>query len=455
MKSQVRLLAILAALSMVVAACSTDDENGNDTDTGADTGMDDSGMDDSGMDDTGGGGEDIIIDADITEDTLWTSDNRYFLSQLIFVTGAQLQIEAGTQVFGADGSALVVAADGQINANGSADAPIVFTSDRAEGSRSPGQWGGVVLLGRAEINSGTNNIEGMEASDASEYGGTDNSHNCGTLRYVRIEWAGSVFGTDNELNGLTVGGCGDQTTLEYIQVHGGLDDGIEFFGGVSDLNHAIVTRPGDDALDWDEGYAGRVQFLVVQQESANGDRGYEGDNDGDSPDIMPRSNPQVWNATLVGSGANAEQLGMKLRRGTAGDFGNTIVMGFQNGAIDIDSEESAAQATAENLSFDSLLFFNNGADGSTHFDVDSEDDDGGFDEEDFFTNTVNGTIFDQDPMLGDPNNLTAPNFVPDGSSPAATGATPPSPLDTSATYIGAFEPGGENWIDGWTAFPEN
>lgn len=425
-------------------------------------------------------GEVVQVEGNITEDVTWTTGNTYVLNQLTFIDGAVLTIEPGVTVLGGQGTALVVATTGRLEAVGTPDAPIVFTSDQVD--PLAGDWGGVVMLGLAPINVDSDFIEGMDPNEGpSTYGGTNADHNCGTLRYARIEYAGTVFGTDNELNGLTVGGCGTGTTLDYIQVHKGLDDGIEFFGGTANLTHAVITQPGDDALDWDQGWSGNAQFIVVQQAPGTGDRGIEADNLGSDNDAEPRSNPTVYNLTLVGGG-NAEQLGMKLRRGTAGYLANVIVTNFGEDGIDIDNYATGEQMAAGNLGFDHILFFNNGEDGMATWetgkkdactctlaeDLDPESDetsceDQGITQECFdegvFLNeggegAVDGLLIGQDPMLGAPTDLTAPNFVPAADSPAADStATIASGFDSDATYYGAFEPGGENWADGWTAFP--
>jgi hypothetical protein len=462
--SQFRLLAVGALAASAIVACSEEDDTDPVADTGSDAGAE-TGGDTTG--DTTAPGEDITVSENILADTTWTANNRYFLSTLVFVQGATLTIEAGTQIFGAEGSALVVARDARIEAVGTADAPIVFTSDNAEGDRAPSDWGGVVLLGNAPINVGTANIEGMEASNASQYGGTDAAHDCGTLKYVRIEWAGFTFGTDNELNGLTIGGCGTGTELSYIQVHKGSDDGIEFFGGTVNADHLVVTGAQDDSVDWDEGYQGKIQFLVVQQDGTNGDRGIEADNLEDDNDAEPRSNPTIYNATFVGSVGNEETTGITLRRGTAAFIANSIVMNFGDTCMDIDSRASADQVEDGNLGFSHILFFNCGADGMSYWKTEDDDacdcepgsegctEPNCFLEEEFFTtDNVPGLVTGMDPMLGAPTNTSMPNFVPAAGSPAANGATTiPAGFDATATYIGAFAPGGANWMDGWTAFP--
>lgn len=458
---QFRSLLVGALAASAFVACS--DEDTDEPDTTADTGTD-MGTD---MGNDASVGEDITVAANVVGDMTWTANNRYFLSTLIYVTGGTLTIEAGTQIFGANGSALVVARDGMVNAVGTADAPIVFTSDKAAGSQAPGDWGGVILLGSAPINVGTGNIEGMEASNLSQYGGSNAAHNCGTLNYVRIEYAGFVFGVDNELNGLTVGGCGSDTSLSYIQIHKGTDDGLEFFGGTANADHIVITGAQDDSLDWDEGYSGKIQFLVIQQDTANGDRGFESDNLEDNFDASPRSNPTVYNATVVGAKDSDETIGMKLRHGTAGFIGNSIVMNFGDVCVDIDDRVTADQADSGDLGFTHLLLFNCGADGSTLFPTEDDNacacepgsegcaEPNCFLEEDFFTtDNIEGLLLGVDPMLADATSRTAPNFVPAATSPAADGSTTiPAGFDATASYYGAFEPGGENWMDGWTSFP--
>ncbi len=318
---------------------------------------------------------------DITEDETWTSGNTYILKGKVFITGdATLTIEAGTLVRGDSGSALVITTTGSIDAQGTAADPIIFTSSKESGA-APGDWGGVVLIGEASINvdGGTDNVEGFEANelDRVTYGGSADDGDCGTLRYVRIEYAGFALSEGNELNGLTVAGCGSGTDLDFVQVHRGLDDGIEFFGGTANLKHAVVSLPNDDALDWDYGWRGKAQFIIVKQDANNGDKGFESDNNGDANDATPRSKPTIWNATLIGSNdANAvkSQGGMHLRRGTAGTIQNTIVAYFKEYAVDIDGVATANQVESGDLTITNSYFFSNGGDGGnwpTGFDVSS------------------------------------------------------------------------------------
>jgi hypothetical protein len=407
----------------------------------------------------------IAVTADVTANTTWSAGNTYTLRKHVFVKdGATLTIEPGTVVQGYRGSSLVVTTTGKINAVGTAAAPVVFTSAQPAGYRAPGDWGGVVLLGLAPINvaGGTNQIEGFPAGTAgTTYGGADATHDCGAIKYARIEFAGFQLAVDNELNGLTVGACGSQTELDFVQVHKGADDGIEFFGGTTDLKHALVTQPDDDGLDWDYGWTGRAQFIVVQQNALVGDRGIEADNNGSAHDALPRSNPTIYNLSLIGSNAapgtaGKNQGGIHFRRGTAANVYNAIVMGFADKVIDVDAASTVAQFTAGELFLKNSLIHDNAniVDTTTTW-PETTDNDGGFDEaaEFFAVALANEAV---NPNLGNPYDLAAPSFLPVVGSPALTGgATPPADgfFDVAAAFKGAF--GTVDWTSGWTAFPAN
>jgi hypothetical protein len=472
---------ILGLLALPLATACGGDDDGDDGADGADDGTDD-GTDDDGTDDGTDDGAAPICDGDVVDvtddieaDATWTAENVYCLNTHIFVRGGTLTIEPGTLIQGGEASSLVITTSGRLVAEGTVDAPIVFTSSRPEGSREAGDWGGVVLLGLAPINvgNGTNIIEGFEAgTDGIEYGGDDAAHDCGQLAYVRIEFAGFELSPDNELNGLTVGGCGSDTGLDFVQSHLGADDGVEFFGGTASASHLLVTQADDDGLDWDFGWNGSVQFLVVQQNGLVGNHAFEADNNEDDNDADPRSSPSIWNATLIGADAEPgtagkTQGGMMLRRGTAGSINNVIVAYFTDWAIDIADYSTVLQAIAEpaGLEVRTTYFFQNANDVDdgfpAGFDVvdDAEDDcqtpgagcTDGYDEAALFTGEVTNT-FAADPMLTSPLDLAAPSFLPLEGSPVLTGGdTPPAGLDTGATFVGAM--GDEDWTAGWTAFP--
>jgi hypothetical protein len=403
----------------------------------------------------------VSVQDEIVTDTTWTADHVYQLKTHIYVKdGATLTIAAGARVQGESGSSLVITKTGKLDAAGTAAKPIVFTSSRPEGTRLAGDWGGLVMLGAAPINvsGGATAIEGFASTtDArTQYGGTDAAHNCGTLKYARIEFAGFVLLNNNELNGLTLGGCGSATTVDFVQVHRGADDGVEVFGGAVDLKHVLITQPEDDGLDWDFGWAGRVQFMVIQQGTETGNNGIEADNNKNNKEALPRSSPEIWNLTMVGAGRSAggatKSIGMTLREGTAGKLRSVIVYGFADNAVDVDGASSAAQATAGALTLEGSIFFGNK--GTTNaLPVESTDNDLGFDEVAALTapSAQNRLV---DPLLADPRNLDAPSFKPLQDSPALLNALPPpSGFFSAANFVGAI--GADDWTAGWSAFPQN
>jgi hypothetical protein len=417
---------------------------------------------------TGGAGGspavgEIHVSGELTADATWAAGTTVILDDLTYVTnGTTLTIEPGTTIRGGGvGSALIVTRGSRLVAEGTAVAPIVFTSDVPVGSRAPGDWGGVALLGAASVNVEGPQLEGIEAlGDRGTYGGSDDAHDCGSLEYVRIEFAGYEFSTDNELNGLTLAGCGTGTTINHVQVHRGSDDGIEIFGGKVNIDHIVLSNIQDDSLDWDFGWTGTAQFLVIRHDAASSDAGFEADNGNPSTEATPRSEPTMYNVTLVG-GAGSTSPGMVLRRGTWGAIHNAIVTGFPVSGVDIRDAFSVAgtAVTPPRLLVGSSIFFDNGTAGTEHGDADgtgADDDDASFDEDAFLRSAALANRFDADPRLPDATNVTAPNLVPPADSPAATGAaTPPAGFDDSAAYVGAFEPGGSDWSEGWASFPQN
>lgn len=236
----------------------------------------------------------VTVESNVTKDQTWTSDRTYLLDDRISVTnGATLTIEPGTIIkgdagTGANATALVIAKDGKINAEGKADSPIIFTTeadDIKQGQvKSPnmspdqnGFWGGVVLLGNAPISARANTIqfEGIPASDETgQYGGSDPKHDAGTLKYVSIRHGGSNIGEGNEINGLTLAGCGTETTVEHIEVVANQDDGIECFGGTVNVSNTVVWNQADDSYDMDQAYKGTVDNFIAIKGSES-DHGLE------------------------------------------------------------------------------------------------------------------------------------------------------------------------------------
>jgi hypothetical protein len=220
----------------------------------------------------------VSVSINISEDETWTSDNVYQLDGRITVLdGATLTIEAGTRIegnsdlSGINAAVLMVARGGKLMANGTATNPIIMTGTDDDGTldaSDKGLWGGLVILGKAPVSAKVDNpqIEGVDANDANGlYGGSDAADNSGTIRYVSIRHGGAIIdaAAGDEINGLTLGGVGSGTTIEYIEVYANSDDGIEFFGGTVDVDYALVAQVGDDGLDIDQSYAGAVTNFSI------------------------------------------------------------------------------------------------------------------------------------------------------------------------------------------------
>ncbi len=409
-----------------------------------------------------GRGHEQFVSGSLHGDHVWTADKTWILDDIVYVeAAATLTIEPGAVVLGRPGSALVVTRDGQIMARGRADAPIVFTSAQPEGARKAGDWGGLVLLGNAPVNTLDAQVEGVPTSDTrGMFGGVDSRDNCGVLEFVRVEFAGYEVYANNELNGLTLGGCGSNTIVRHVQVHRASDDGIEIFGGTVDMKHILISGAADDSLDWDMGWRGRVQFLQVLQYPGVGDNAIEADNRNGREDAQPISEPQFYNVTLLSLNSDDKyQRAMTLRRGTGGHFHNMIISGFSGEAIDIKGRVSASRLSTGMMSFGGLLLYNNGRDGRSHFieELGKQDDDGGFDEAAYFASLARRDISPEFSVPVDPVRL--PDFRVGSKSPAGQGAVavPEGEFwDQGANYLGAVRPGSAStWMNGWTAFAPN
>ena len=399
-----------------------------------------------------------ILEGRITSDRTLTSDKSYLLKGAVFVdNGATLTIEPGTFIFGegATNGTLIIAQGGKLMADGTADRPIVFTSDAVEGQRDRGQWGGLIINGRAPVNTGD---VAQGEGDTGSYGGSDPADNSGILRYVRVEFAGIEFSPDNELNGIAFQGVGSGTTIEYVQVHYNQDDGIEFFGGTVNAKYLYCTGIRDDSFDWTDGWTGKGQFWVAQQRGDDADNGFESDNEGDNNEATPRSNPTIYNVTLVGDPNGPESdTGLLLREGTAATLRNFIVIGFNKGGLDIDTGSSIQLANSGELSVQNTIFYNNKVDGTPgNFEVDNDGEEGNPDsfDEASWARMPSFNNAEVNPMLMAPYSTSTPDFTPESNSPAVDGTVPvASPPDdgffTSVNFIGGVDPL-RNWLAGWT-----
>lgn len=263
-------------------------------------------------------------------------------------TGATLTIPAGTRIEGVGGTAsyIAVAQGGKININGTATNPVVMTSGLTV--KGPGDWGGLVICGKAPINRVTGGASTAQSEVAElTYGGTMPTDNSGSIRYLRIEYAGAAFNSEKEFNGLSLFGVGSLTVVEYIQAFHGADDGFEFFGGTVNTSNLVAFGNEDDQFDWTEGWIGTNTNWYGKISFGKGNRGIEADNFELGFANTPLSNPTISNVTLVGPGSTAasatypENDGLKLRRGTRGIMTNVVVSGWADG-FDVEHDETIA-----------------------------------------------------------------------------------------------------------------
>lgn len=395
------------------------------------------------------------INGEITANKTLTADRQWILDGVVLVkNGAVLTVEAGTVVRAKVGTkaALVIDKGSKLIADGTATKPIVFTSGKDAGSRTPGDWGGIILVGKAPTNR-TTPVQ-VEGGVALTYG-TDNvpTDNSGILRYVRIEYAG-IGVNDSEINALTFYAVGSGTIVENVQTVYANDDAYEFFGGTVNCKNLIAYATADDDFDFDFGYNGNIQFALALRDpkfvdAADDGNGIECDNDKDGTDAAPITHPKLSNLTLVGPNnatgtASRHAYGNRWRRGAKFTFNNSIILGHQKGGLNIESDKSAN-------------FYKNGESQFKNNLV------AAFTSPFLVTATTltpaemqvkalaEGNLVFTDANLGvkltNPFGLTAPNFLPAAGSPALTGTFAATPGATAVTYRGAF--GTADWTAGW------
>ncbi|MGE0443784.1 MAG: T9SS C-terminal target domain-containing protein, partial [Vicinamibacterales bacterium] len=386
----------------------------------------------------------------------WVNSNYYELRGAVFVRdGATLNIQAGTTVIGESWSTgtLVVERGGRLNAIGTAAAPIVFTSDQPEGSRNRGDWGGLIINGRATLN-----VPGGVASgegSTGQYGGTDDNDNSGTLKYVRVEFAGVEFSPDNELNGIAFQGVGRGTVVDYVQVHMNRDDALEFFGGTVDVKHAVLSNTADDSFDWTQGWRGRVQFVAITQRSDDADWGIEADSNSSNHNFLPRANPQIYNMTICGDPDRNEGgesvRAVLFRVGTAVTFRNFIILGSKTLGMQMNDAATLEQVANGTTQVGAGII--SGPTTPLHSSVAGFVSSGRF--PDVRVNPGNVGL-----TAAGCANHAAPNFQPSLASLAGGQMSPIQPPNDGffepVTFIGAVPPApAANWMDGWTSFPQN
>ncbi|SMO74780.1 hypothetical protein SAMN06265171_10660 [Chryseobacterium rhizoplanae] len=426
--------------------------------------------------------ENLILSGKITSSMTLKANKIYKLRGLVYVTnGATLTIEPGTKIVGeADkNGALIITKGSKIMAEGTAANPIIFTSEKPSPKR--GDWAGVVILGNAptnasfggvngvgEIEGGINNSEGLGL-----YGGNNAADNSGVLKYVRIEYAGYAFLPDKEINGLTFGGVGNGTTVDYVEVAYANDDSFEWFGGTVNCSHLISYKGLDDDFDTDNGFSGNIQFGIGVRDSqvadVSGSNAFESDNDANGSTLAPQTSATFSNMTIIGpinslapGSINALfQNALQIRRNSSISVFNSVFTGFPVGLF-IDATKGAP--TDNNIVGNKLFFENNvlagmqtplkfGPSTSTPTTYTLNDLTTWFNAK---GNTILASTADVKLAGAWAPAGTTPNFTPTAGSPLLTGGSFTNPKlatwFTQVTYKGAVKDATDTWYAGWTNF---
>lgn len=423
------------------------------------------------------------VSGDITGSVTWDADTIYRLNSYVRIqSGGVLTIEPGTVIFGDTETkgTLVVQQGGKLMAEGTASAPIVFTSEKDPGLRNPGDWGGVVLCGKAPNNISTG-VSELEGGYGGFHGGSDPTDNSGVLKYVQICYAGVPINPNQEVNSLTLGSVGSGTTIDHVMCAYGLDDSFEWFGGNVNCSHLIAYRGFDDDFDVDNGYSGNVQFGFGVRGASfsdqSGSNGFEVDNDGSGSTNTPYTSATFSNMTMIGPKGNREtnistqfQNAAQLRRNNKLKIYNSVFTGYPNG-IYIDGAGTVANAQADELQVRYSIIAGvdnwggngygsagtvfsgapaNGADHPTNpKGIPLKTTEAGFDVTAWFTTASYGnSVMDKyqdagiDPTIFD---LGTPGVLPTSGSALLSGAnfTGLSSFFTTVSHKGAF--GTDNW----------
>ena len=416
----------------------------------------------------------------------------YLLKGWVYIAeGAELTIEPGTVIKGdkTTRSALIVERGGKLFAQGTPTAPIVFTSAQPKGRRKPGDWGGVILCGRAQNNVTEMQIEG---GPRTKLGGNDNADNSGVLSYVRIEFGGYPFQTDKEINGLTLGAVGSGTQIDHVQVSYSNDDSYEFFGGTVNCKYMIAYHGWDDDFDTDNGYSGKIQFGLVirnpQLADASLSNSFESDNNADGSPVSPYTTATFSNMTFVGpkrvpgfrnttayvnggtlnprngSATGIFQSAMQIRRNSRLNCYNSVALGYPIGLIlDDQKGNTQAAATAGNMHINRVWFAGMDITGSDANKVYEDVLVTGYDSNSKPVIDRSKTSFSSTWFLAQSGNKVLPaiadlqmmpnGYMPNAGSSVLTAAafTGMDSWFTQVNYIGAFK-AGDTWLEGWTNF---
>jgi len=403
------------------------------------------------------------LPATITGDTTLTNNITWLIEGKVQVgtdvgqggTAATLRIQPGTLLVSTGASAnsfdhLVVNRGSKIFAEGTRDFPIIMTSgNELPGSPTapaPGQLGGLVISGQAPANCNPNCV--AEWDSTNRYGGSNPADNSGIVRYMQVRYSGYIFTANRELNAFTFNAVGNGTVLEHLQAFRGQDDGFEFFGGTANLRYAVVTCGGDDGFDWDEGYAGKIQFGLVDNRGCAGeDHGFELSNSPTNADATPRARGTVANVTVRGNGGGRD--GLQLNSGTGGNFYNVLIEGFNRACVAIEGAATATAAGPANALTGVLTANNVHIFGCTSNYRDGSGVSAGYTQA-WFTGQTGNT-------LRTASALKPGSVLPNGNAPTATfppaGANAPGLNDwfVPTDYVGAFRSDApqDNWTLGW------
>ncbi|GIU49038.1 hypothetical protein TUM4438_31800 [Shewanella sairae] len=400
-----------------------------------------------GSGDTGGQDADTIV---LGNDVVWELDGAVIAGG-DKESSVKLEVRAGTKIIGGSDSYLVVSRDSSIHAEGSQTQPIVFTSKESALGQpgEAGQWGGLVLLGNAPVNT----CPDLTACDAAfevgshNYGGDDTEDSSGTLKYVRVEFGGFKINDTQEMNGISFAAVGSQTVVDHIQVHLNNDDGVEFWGGNVSISNVVLTENFDDSLDWTNGWQGSAQHVYIRQADNGSNRGIEADSSSDAS-ATPQSQPAIANVTIeVANGENSggdDAEGILFRKGTGAHAYNVLVKGDVNSGecLEINDDNTVVSTqdgalTMQNSLVDCVEPFKDAK-------VDAE-------EGRSLALDVEAWFLGQDGNLAAASDLNG--YMPNSGSVALTsGAANLSNMDqrlTDAPYIGAFD-GTNDWTEGWT-----
>ncbi|WP_235942005.1 T9SS C-terminal target domain-containing protein [Pontibacter fetidus] len=304
----------------------------------------------------------VELSGNITSDMTLKADKKYLLKGFVYVQApAKLTIEPGSIIKGdkATKGSLIIERGAQIIARGTVEKPIVFTSNEAKGARRAGDWGGLIILGNAPVNLGSS--AAIEGGVDRQYGGTQAADNSGVLKYVRVEFAGIAFQPDNEINGITFGGVGSGTEIDYVQVSYSGDDSFEWFGGTVNAKHLIAYKTVDDMFDTDNGYSGTVQYAVGISDPNVADvsksNGFESDNNKAGDTATPNTTAKFSNVSLFGPLATANTTaqsnygsGIHFKKNTKISVYNSVIAGWPTG-IYLDGSAVEGGATNNELNF--------------------------------------------------------------------------------------------------------